>query len=478
MNKSTPCYIVSLDTGTSSCRAGAVDEQGRLVYIHKTDLMPVRVQAGRSEYNADILLETQLNTLHKVLDTVGADKVKALAISSQRSTVVLWNKNTGQALAPVFTWEDGRAVTEAAQAPISQERIHFLTGLYKIPFFSAPKITWCLQHLPQVQQAQQTDTLYAAPVASHLIFHLTKGKIFATDPTLAQRMLLLDIHTGTWSEEICRAFGISKAILPQLLSSVDDYGSYCYNGVEIPIRVCTGDQQAASFALQEGQTRVNYGTGAFLLHHTGSRCVLYPGTLTSLTSSVKGSPSQFLLEGTVNAAASSFEWLKTQGVTVVPEKMDTLCEASENPLQILLAFGGLGSPYFDYNISPVVKGLSPHTTPADWVAGVCRGIAFLVADIVYYLRQNKHLLKDIFVSGGLANSAYLMQFQADILQTSLIRRQETEGTLLGLSALARQATTTKTEQGIFTPGISPEQANALYQQWQLFVARHLHSVRS
>lgn len=472
MNGSTPKYIVSLDMGTSSCRAGAVDESGNLVYVHKTDLMPVRVQAGRSEYNADILLETQLKTLHNVLDKVGAENVKALAVSSQRSTVVLWNKKDGRALAPVFTWEDGRAAAESAQAPVSQERIHFLTGLYKIPFFSAPKIAWSLTHIPQVRQAQEGGTLCAAPVASHLIFHLTKGQVFATDDTLAQRMLLLDIHTRKWSEEICNAFGIKTDILPQILSSVDDYGSYLYKGVEIPICVCTGDQQAASYALAEGQTRVNYGTGAFLLHHTGSQCVLYAGTLTSLAASVKGRPAQFLLEGTVNAAASSFEWLKTQGITVDMQHIDNLCASAENPLQILLAFGGLGSPYFDYKVSPAVEGLSPLITPADWVAGVCRGIAFLVADIVYYLRKNNHLLKEIFVSGGLSNSSYLMQFQTDILQTPLIRRQETEGTLLGLAALARQTTVAGEKQGIFTPKLSAGEASLLYHQWQQFVIRH------
>jgi len=472
MNKKSPHYIISLDTGTSSCRAGAVDEQGHLVYLYKTDLMPVRVQAGRSEYNADILLETQLKTLHNVLDKIGAENVKALAVSSQRSTVVLWDKTSGRALAPVFTWEDGRAAAEAVHAPITQERIHYLTGLYKIPFFSAPKIAWCLNHIPQVQQAQETGSLCAAPVASHLIFHLTKGKVFATDPTLAQRMLLLDIHTNTWSEEVCKAFGIKTEILPQLFASVDDYGSYSYNGIEIPIIVCTGDQQAASFSLSEGQTRINYGTGAFLLHHTGSQCVLYPGTLTSLGASVKGQPSQFLLEGTVNAAASSFEWLKTQGVTVEPKNMDALCSSSENPLQILLAFGGLGSPYFDYKVSPAVDGLSSATKPADWAAGVCRGIALLVADIVYYLRKNNHRLENILVSGGLSNSTYLMQFEADILQTQLIRRQETEGTLLGLASLACQKSNVEAEQGIFTPQMSAEQAGLLYRQWQQFVSRH------
>ena len=224
-----------------------------------------------------------------MLDKIGPQNAAALAVASQRSTVVVWNKTSGQAVGPVLSWEDGRAAMQAQQAPITQTQIHLKTGLYKTPFFSAPKIAWTLQNFPEAASLSSQKNLLAAPVASYLIWHLTGGKTFATDYSLAQRMLLLDAEQFAWGEMLARSFGVPLDVLPDLKPSAADYGAYTYQGASIPIVACVGDQQAAAvyFGLSYQKSFINYGTGAFWLYHTGDKPAFFPGMLTSLGASNK-----------------------------------------------------------------------------------------------------------------------------------------------------------------------------------------------
>lgn len=469
-------YIIALDQGTSGCRAVAVDRWGKAVIQHRVALAPVRPAEGISQYEAHALLSAQLTALHAVLQQVGAEHVAALAVCSQRSSVVLWNAQTGQAVAPVLTWEDGRAAKQAAQADIGQDQVHTLTGLYKTPYFSAPKIAWAMQELADVKQTLDAGVLCAAPVASFLIWHLTAGTCFATDFTLAQRMLLLDIHTRTWSKTLCNAFGIPGQILPQLKPSAADYGVYQYQGQRIPVYACVGDQQAAAVYqhIAVGQSAVNYGTGAFWLYHAGAQQVLLPGLLTSLSAD-----GAYLLEGPVNAAGSALVWLKAQGVAFGQEDVQPLCETSQAPVLFLPALGGLGAPYWDFSTKAAAENLTPRTRKEDWVAGVVRGIGYLIADIEHYARQNALRVNGpVIASGGLSHLAYLMQFQADLLQRELAVVPEADATVLGTAKLAaRQAgwdvsAWTADEPTRFYPRLPADEATQLYSAWQAFVARH------
>lgn len=470
----TEKLIVALDQGTSGSRAFAVAADGSIRAQKSAPLAPCRPGDGLSEYDAQTLLQSQLGVLNDLLAEVGPQQVAALAVTSQRSTIVLWDKQTGRAVAPVLSWEDGRAAAEAQQADISQEEIHSLTGLYKTPYFSAPKIAWCLKHSPQAAAALQAGQLCAAPVASYLIWHLTKGNTFAVDPTLAQRMLLLDIRSQKWSTKLCQAFGVAERCLPDIRPSVSDYGVYEYQGVRIPITVCLGDQQAsvAFMQLEPGQACINYGTGAFLLYNAGTeKPVFLPGMLTSLSASGPDGKSAFLLEGPVNAAGSAVQWLRAQGITFDPAETDDLCRQAQHPIWFLPALGGLGAPYWDFSFSPVAAGLSPRTRRADWVAGVLRAIAFLIADIASYLQANGFPISaSISVSGGLARSGWLLQTQADLLQRPLRAIQEAESTVLGAARLAAAVPAWRAaEAGNVLPKLPPEQARQLYAQWRAFV---------
>ncbi len=472
-------YVVALDQGTSSCRAFAVALDGTVKAQKSIVFSPHRPQKGVSQYEASSLLKTQIHVLQALLDEIGPTYVVGIGVCSQRSTVVLWDKITGEPVAPVLTWEDGRAAQESAQVSLSQAHIHAQTGLFNVPFFSAPKIAWCLKKSPDAAQAAQKGTLLAAPVASYFIWHLTNGEVFATDPTLAQRTLLYNLPTGQWDETLCHAFGVPIDCLPELKPSVADYGTYLYKGIRIPILACVADQQAAAFyqGLSAGQTLINYGTGAFVLHHIGDKLTVLPGMLSSVAATTRPGEKQFLLEGPVFAAGSVLQWLQqVKEVSFEVNQVDELCSRAEHPVSLLPALGGLGAPYWNYQASPVAEEVSPHTTTADWVAGALNGIAGLVADIVYYLRSNGQVVNGpVYASGGLSQSTYLLQRQADLLQTPLVLHPQTESTVLGTAYLVRMyqkgAENVPSFERIFqvSPYATQVQAQQIYGAWQKFV---------
>ena len=472
-------FIVSLDLGTSGCRAAAVTMQGKIACETRETLLPIRGTDGTSHYNAQTLLEVQQRVLDELLDQVMPAQVAGIAVASQRSTVVLWNARSAVAVAPVLTWEDGRAEQEVHQAAISQEDVHRLTGLYKTPYFSAPKIAWCLKNLPAAKEALEAGDLCVGPVATFFIWKLTHGATFATDASLAQRTLLFDIGINRWSSELCQAFGIAKTTLPDIRPSASDYGVYTYQGVDIPILSCVGDQQAAAYAMQlkPKQSCINYGTGAFWLYNAGQKPLFFPGMLTSVAAGSDAERNYFL-EGPVNAAGSIFLWLQAQGISCEAEERQALCQTATNPVLLLPALGGLGAPYFDFSVTPAVANLSPRTRRSDWVAGAARGLAFLLTDIASYLReQGCELEGPVLASGGLAQLDYLVQFQADLLQLPLLVSTQTDATVLGAARLAavragwNVSAWGTTSQQTFTSKIKPEEAANLYAEWKHFVTK-------
>lgn len=471
-------YIIALDQGTSSCRALAVDAQGRIFAQEQRVFSPKRAGKGLSEYDGNELLQAQLSVLHALLDRIGPQQAAAIAVCSQRSTAVLWDKKTGEVVAPVLTWEDGRAQAQSDAGSFSQEQVHLMTGLFKTPYFSAPKIAWCLQQAQAAKQAARQGTLLAGPVATHLIWHLTRGTVFATDPTLAQRTLLWNLDSWAWSKNLCKDFGIPLTCLPHVRPSAADYGTYIYKGVAIPVCACVADQQAAAayHGLSAGTTGINYGTGAFVLHHTGEKLVVLPGMLSSVAATTQTDERAYLLEGPVFSAGSVLEWLKVKGFLPDINELETLCATSQAPVQFLPALGGLGAPYWDYRTQASARRISAQTTPADWVAGALQGIALRVADIIYYLRANGQTVQSpVQVSGGLVRSNYLLAFQADVLQTPLQVHSQMQSTALGAALLAARqlrwevkAWRQEPVQAVF-PRLSAAQSQALYTHWQRFV---------
>ena len=471
-------FIVALDQGSSSSRAVAITTHGEVRTRYATQVDTLRPAGNLAELNPQHLLMGQLEVLEKVVNDVEIENLVALALSGQRSTIVFWDKMTGQPLGPALSWQDGRAAREIEKINLSQESVHQITGLYKTPFYSAAKISWALEHIPAVAQAARESRLCIGPTVSYIIWHLTKGKVFACDPTLAQRTLLFNLNKMNWDEQLLRAFGIQRQWLPQIKHSSDDYGAWEYQGKQVPICVCVGDQQAALCALRvvSGGACINYGTGAFFMRHTGGQCRLLQGLLTSVAASSAESGYEFLLEGPLNACGTIFTWLNSLGVCVNPTDLDALVKEATHPIWFLPALGGLGAPYWDFSASPVMAGFSPYTSKADILAGALQGLTCLMADIVFYAERFGFKSSDIKVSGGLSNSISLLQMQADILQTRLLPCIEKESTAMGAALLAAEwlkEDISMWETLHLLPAIQPQmdcdQAEAQYNQWHSFL---------
>ncbi|NLO91298.1 MAG: glycerol kinase [Elusimicrobia bacterium] len=430
------CFLV-LDQGSSSSRAFAVSASGAILARAQKPLLPSFPRQGWAEYDPDALLSSQLAVLDEVLAQLPPRmKPVSLGITSQRSTVLLWDADTGRCVCPALSWQDGRALQQLGLLSMGNSALFSITGLYKTPYFSAPKIRWCLDNYPEAAELLAKGRLRAGPVTSYLLWHLSGGKVFVVDPSLAQRMLLFNIRTGDWDASLLEAFSLPRTMLPEVKPSFGAMAVLNRNGLELPVSVCLGDQQAAlcgAGGWRHGVSVINYGTGAFFLSNTGSQACLVHGLLCSAGWADSAGALSYLAEGTVHSASSMFDWLMQIGLDFKKSDIDALYAQSKHPILALPALGGLGSPHWDYGVGTTMAGFTPHTTKADIVRGVVEGIAFLVSDIALPLALAGVSLDSIVASGGLANLDCLLQFQADILQKPVRRAAETETSALGVA---------------------------------------------
>lgn len=472
-------FILVLDQGSSSSRTLAFGLDGRIRFkAHKKAVLSYP-RAGCVEYDGMELLKGQLESLSEVLAKLPpGSAVKALGFAAQRSTVVLWDKETGVPLAPALSWQDGRAQAELDSLQFSNTAIHAITGLYKTPYYSASKIRWCLINVPEVREAAGAGRLLVAPVAGFILWHLSKGKIFAIDPTQAQRTLLFDIKKLKWDPRLLDAFGVMRSSLPEILPTIGDFGKVKVEGFELPVRAVIGDQQAALLGMgagAENAAALNYGTGAFLLVNTGPRLVKVRGILNSIGWQAAGEAPRYFLESTVNSAATALEWLKQKfGFFSELSEVDGMCRMSKNRLFCLPAIGGIGSPYWDYSTFTTFAGFSPRTDKHDVVRGVVEGIAYMIGDAFDLIKRRGFKITEIRASGGLSNIDWLLQFQADITGVKVLRLEETEATAAGAAFCAAHAAGLKlpAQAGVakeFLPSISDEERAVLIKGWRIFV---------
>jgi len=474
--------IIALDQGSSTSRALAIDSRGQ---VRARAQFPVRTfypKAGWVEHDALEIARTQEAALDAVLAALPrSSEVLGLSVASQRSTVVFWDRRTGKPASRAPSWQDGRAAAVVAPLQGRQADTHERTGLYLTPYYAGPKMKWFLDNEPAVRRLVDEDRLLAAPVSTFLVWRLTRGEVFAADPSLAQRTLLFNLRTMDWDPVLLDLFAVPRSALPSIFSSAGDWGSVSRGGRKIPILACLGDQQAAAIGLggmAAGSSVANYGTGAFFLHNTGSDQSRVPGLLTSVGWKLRDQPAVFLQEGTVHAAGASFDWLRENlGLLKKNGDIERLCRASKNRVLVLPAIGGLGAPRWDYHTRSAFFGMTSQTRSADLVRGVAEGIAFLVADIVGALRAAGLQPGSVKASGGLSRISFLLQFQADLLGVDVERCGEAEVTALGAASLAAQALgapwADKLRRAkvnrVFKPALPAAESQALLAAWSAFV---------
>lgn len=468
--------IVALDQGSSSSRALAVGPGGRVLARAQVALRTHRPRPGFAEHDALELAAGQERALDQVLARLpGRVRVIGLGIACQRSTVVLWDRQTGKPAARALSWQDARAAEVTARLADRQAETHAKTGLYMTPYYSAPKIRWLLEREAGVRRLADSGRLMAAPVATFLLWRLSRGQTFAADPTTAQRMLLYGLDSGSWDEGLLSLFGVPRACLPAIRPTIGAWGSIRRGGREIPVLAVCGDQQAAAFgqgAREPGAAVLNYGTGAFLLLHAGTEARRVPGLLTSVAAE-----GGYFQEGTVHAAATSLEWLEQSLGLGRAREADALCRRSRERVWALPAIGGLGAPRWDYATPAAFFGLTGRTKAEDLVRATAEAVAYLVADVAHALRAAGYGFSSLAASGGLARVGHILQTQADLLQRPILRLKETEGTALGAAAMAAEAAGVPWAAGLgkpraertFAPRIPAEEAARRHAGWAAFV---------
>jgi len=481
-------YILSLDQGSTYSKAGLVDPLGRLVRSYALPLQTFRPKPMWVEHRPEDILKSQIAAAKILLESLGKkrDSITAVGLSSQRSTIMVWDKATGLPVAPALSWQDLRAEGEMEKFSEYRGLIRTKTGLLLSPYYAALKLRWILKHVPGTHRKAEKGELLCGTINTFLLWHLSKGEVHATDPTHAARMLLMNLQRLRWDHKLLSLFEIPESLLPKIQPSVSDFGDIQIGGRKIPVRACIGDQQAALVglgAVGKGECVINYGTGGFLVVNTGSQVIRLPGLLTSLAWS---SPKEkvYALEGTVNSVGTLFEWMMRMGIISSLKDISSMIRSSKHRSYLVPALAGLGAPHWNNSIQLGALGMGPWTTKADIVRAGVEGIAYLIKDIYEVLGKEKTLkIKVVRASGGVSKLDELLQIQADLLGVPIQRSHVPETTLLGTGFLAglgcgwwkSPTRFPKLKTGrLFKPRIFSLERERLYRRWK----RAFHSVQS
>ncbi|HET6464025.1 MAG TPA: FGGY family carbohydrate kinase [Nitrospiria bacterium] len=472
-------YLLGLDQGSTNSKAVLVDRKGRIVRLASAPLKTVRPRSGWVEHDPKAILNSQLQAVKQLIRSAGRkNSVVALGIANQRSTIIIWDKDSGRPLTPAISWQDLRAAEIMQQWSDHRELIRSKTGLMLTPYYAAPKLRWLLDRSKGLRAKAEKGSVLCGTVNTFLIWHLTNGEVHATDHTNAARTLLMNLHSLSWDDELLSLFGIPPVILPRIHPTASDYGTARFGGAEIPIRASIGDQQAGLLglgAVDVGEAVVNYGTGGFLLVNTGSQAVPLPGLLTSLAWTTPGETA-YVSEGTVNAVGTLFDWVQKMGWIKSVDEIDRVLKTSNERVYLVPALAGLGAPHWLSHARTAVLGLGPTTTKADLVRASVEGVAFLVKDIAEAFRKTRSIrIKTVTAGGGGSRIASMVQTQADLLGIPILRSGVTEATALGAALLAgvgsdwwnSPSAVPKIQTGtIFRPRISEAEREKIYGGWK------------
>jgi glycerol kinase len=489
-------YILALDQGTTSSRAVLFDGDGRPVHTESQPLTQIYPQAGWVEHDPNEIWTSQLSVAQRVLSEaqIEARHIAAIGITNQRETTIIWDRSTGKPIYHAIVWQCRRSASLCDEIKNSgfDQRIREKTGLVTDAYFSATKVKWILDNVPEAHQKAEAGDLMFGTVDSWLIYKLTGGRAHITDASNASRTLLFNIHQRQWDEDILDHLGIPASLLPRVSASSEVYAEAdpTLFGVSIPIAGCAGDQQAALFGqtcFQPGQAKNTYGTGCFLLMNTGTKPVASrTGLLTTIGWMITGEV-EYALEGSVFIAGAAIQWLRDQlGLVTESSETDALARlVSDNGgVYFVPAFVGMGAPYWDMYARGALFGLTRGTRREHLIRAALEAMAYQSRDVLGCLQQDAGVdVKLLRVDGGAATNDFLCQFQADILGLPVERAAVKETTALGAAYLAGLATGFwESREQIaagwqvdrrFEPKMSSPERERLYNGWQEAVRRSL-----
>jgi glycerol kinase len=443
-----PAYVLAIDQGTTSTRAAVFNEQAQCLASAARPLTQHFPRPGWVEHDPDEIWQSVAETVPLALARarITAHDLAAVGLTNQRETVVLWDRQSGRPVAPAIVWQDRRTAdfchAHKSDEPWIQER----TGLVLDPYFSATKLNWLLQNQPSLRHAAETGKLACGTIDSWLLWNLTGGRSHLTDASNASRTLLLDLKTALWDCDLCRFFQVPELLLPEVRPSASDFGTIADLGflpAGVPIAGIAGDQQASLFGqggTRQGDAKCTYGTGAFYLLHTGSTPVRSRHRLLTSLAATTGAQPQYVLEGSVFVAGAAVQWLR-DSLHLIADAADieALAAGSDpaEPALLVPGFVGLGAPHWVPEARGVMFGLTRGTTAAELARAALEGVAFQVVDLVAAADLDSgQPLEALRVDGGMAQNAWFLQRQADLLGRPVMPALERESTALGAALLA------------------------------------------
>lgn len=442
-------YILALDQGTTSSRAIVFDKQGNILGKAQQEFPQIYPKPGWVEHDPHDIYGSQVGVIVEALirANVSATDIAAIGITNQRETTFVWDKNTGKPVYNAIVWQCRRTADycEKLKEDGLADMIYEKTGLVLDAYFSATKLKWILDNVEGVRARAEKGDLLFGTVDTYIMWQLSRGRIFATDYTNACRTMLFNIHTLTWDDDLLKLFDIPRCMLPEVHPSGYNYGmtDETFIGREIPICSVVGDQQAALFghlAVEEGDVKNTYGTGCFLLMNTGHKPVKSTnGLVTTLGASLDDKPP-YVLEGSVFIGGAINQWLRDE-MRMIKQAAETENYAKKVPdtngVYIVPSFTGLGAPYWDPDARGTITGVTRGTQKEHFIRAALEAIDYQVYDLVNAMQRDANVkIKSLNVDGGASANNFLMQFQADILNATVVRPKVTETTALGACYLA------------------------------------------
>jgi len=488
-------FIMSLDQGTTSSRAIIFNRHGETISVAQKPFTQHFPTPGWVEHDAKEIWGSQIAVLTEALAKSGleAKDIAAIGVTNQRETTVVWDRATGEPVCNAIVWQDRRTAKYCDSLHDKRDWIRGKTGLIIDAYFSATKVKWILDNVENARKRAERGELCFGTIDTWLIWNLTKGEVFVTDPSNASRTMLYNIHTLDWDDELLALFDIPRSILPEVRASSEVYGTVSTRYLEhpVPIAGIAGDQQAALFGqlcTEKGMLKNTYGTGCFLLMNTGDEAVTSKNNLLTTIAWKVGGKTTYALEGGVFVGGAAVQWLR-DGARIIRTSADinTLAATVEDNggVYFVPALTGLGAPYWDSYARGAFFGITRGTTDGHLACATLEGIAFQVYDIVKAMEADAGAqTRELRVDGGASMSDYLMQTQADIFGFDIVRPKTVETTALGAAYLAGLATGYwDSIDGIrkqwkidktFTPQLPPERVREMLHYWHKAVNASRH----
>ncbi len=438
-------FILAIDQGTTSTRALLVNKDGVVVNMTQEEVICNFPHSGWVETDALNIWVSVISVVNALLvkQNITFDSIDSIGISNQRETAVVWDKKTGMPICPAIVWQSRQSASICDEYEDKKEYIHKKTGLLINPYFSATKIKFILDNVEGARERAEKGELLFGTIDSWIVFRMTRGKVHATDVSNASRTMLMNLETLKWDEDLCKLFNIPMKMLPKILPSSYDYGEATFFARNLHIHGVAGDQQAALFGqacFDVGESKNTYGTGCFMLMNIGNKITYSESGLLTTVAWKIGDKVTYALEGSVFIGGAVVQWLRDKMKMIVHSAdSETLAKdcSDTHGVYIVPAFVGLGTPYWDDDARGAVFGLTRNSDNRHFVRAALESVAYQCKDVFEVMKKESNLeLSTLRVDGGATANDFLMQFQADILNTKIDLPECLQTTALGAAFLA------------------------------------------